>query len=563
MDASSLALRIYRSVDPPSAFGALIDGLAEWFPVHAAVYLEATGRHVRERWPQDVEVSDDLLDAAAHVLHAEIFPLRSEFPFDAARFSNADLLVLPLHRTTQREASCLLISSAGAFGEDLQPWMDIAEALQDFESRHRRVARAEAECADLRRRAEESESLHTLGLAVNRTLNKDEVLGLVARFARTLLGAHYVTVNTVGVGHPPAVASVGVRDAAAAAVEQELAHAVVEAEKPLVIGGERAELHVEAFPFHSKEGMRAGIGIPLSLFGETFGALIAGFRRDYTVTVRDIRLGLTLAGHAAVAISNARLHAAVEERSLQLAAAYEELDALSRTKERFFAFINHELRNPVNAVLGYHTLVLEEGEDTLGARPRDWIRKAHRNAATLRTLVDDILELSKLAAGKLDLDIQPSTVPAIVDAVLTTIQPLADERGVPITVHIPDTLPPLLTDAGRVQQVLVNLLSNAVKFTGEQGVTLIAEPADPSSTDGASDCVDLRVVDSGAGIEERDRARIFEEYEQVKGTRGGTGLGLPVSRSLARALGGDLTVESEPGAGSTFKLRLPLSSPSG
>lgn len=562
MDASSLALRIYRSADPSSAFGSLIEGVAEWFPVRAAIYLEGNDQRIRDRWPTDVEVSADLLDAAAHVPHTEVFPLGSEFPFDSEHFANADLLILPLHRTTPREASCLLISPAGAFGEDLQPWMEVAEALQDFEDRHVRIAHAESECAELRRRVEESESLHTLGLAVNRTLNKEEVLGLVARFARTLLGAHYVTVNTVGVGHLPAIASIGLRNPAAAAEEQHLARCVVEAEKPLVIGGESANLQVEAFPFHAGEGMRAGLGIPLSLFGETFGALIAGFRREYSVSARDIRLGLTLAGHAAVAISNARLHAAVEERSRQLAAAYDELDSISRAKERFFAFINHELRNPVNAVLGYHTLVLEEGDDTLGPRPRDWIRKAHRNAATLRTLVDDVLELSKLAAGRLDLELQRCTVAGIVDAVMGTIQPLADARGVPISVNVPATLPPLVTDPGRVQQVLVNLLSNAVKFTGDGGVELIAAPAERSLGESAADFIELRVVDRGAGIEEADCARIFEEYEQVKGTRGGTGLGLPISRRLARALGGDLAVESQVGAGSTFRLTLPLSSPS-
>jgi signal transduction histidine kinase len=332
---------------------------------------------------------------------------------------------------------------------------------------------------------------------------------------------------------------------------------VVEAEKPLTVGCAGSTLRVEDFPFHAGEGMKVGLGIPLSLFGDTFGALIVGYRRPYEISPRDIRLGLTLAGHAAVAISNARLHATVGERSRQLQSAYEELDAITRAKERFFADLNHELRNPVGAVLGYVRIVLDGIDGEIPPAAHDRLKKAHRAGERLRDLVNDILDLSKLAAGKMEMDPRPCTVPEIVDGVLNTIQPLADQKGVPVEVELAPDLPPLTTDVGRVQQILVNLASNAMKFTGAGGVRLCALPAAEPGTNGGGPAVEFRVVDDGPGISPDDQKRIFEEYEQVKGTKGGTGLGLPISRRLARALGGDLWVESEVGVGSVFVLRVP------
>ncbi|HET8655717.1 MAG TPA: GAF domain-containing sensor histidine kinase, partial [Longimicrobiaceae bacterium] len=461
----------------------------------------------------------------------------------------------------------LLIADTGAFGEDLQPWDSLTAAVEDFEDRCWRLADAEARCAELQRRVEESEALHTLGLAANRTLDMDEVLNLVARFTRTLLGAHYVMVNTTDRGRIYTVASVGLRNAEGATEEYHLARTVVEAERPLTIGGAAANLQIENFPFHAAEGMRAGLGIPLSLFGDTFGALIVGYRREYEVTPRDIRLALTLASHAAVAISNARLHETVGARSHELEAAYAELNQLTEAKERFFASINHELRNPIGAILGYQGLLLENTAGELPDAARRFLEKANRAATTLRTLVNDILDLSKIAAGQMEMEIRPCSLPEIIDGVLNTIQPLAEEKGIALVVSGLEGVPVVDTDPHRVQQILVNLLSNAVKFTGQGEVRLalrVRGPAEGSAdAEGAEEAVEIRVIDSGPGIAPDDLALVFEEYKQVKGTKGGTGLGLPISRRLARLLGGELWVESEVGAGSCFVLRLPLRSVSG
>jgi|GEM_PF-910185 len=568
-------LQIYRSDDPAETFRRMVDAVSTAVPLKCALYLKTADGSVRNSWPPDATLTPDLIDTVLHVIRPEVFPLGSEFPFDASRFPDSHMLLLPIHGREEKVGLCILVADADTFGEDLQPWVPLSDAIAEAEERCRRLQEVEESCEDLRRRVEESEALHSLGLAVNRTLNKDEVLNLVARFARNLLGAHYVTVNTVADGRIYMVASVGLRNAKKGVGDYHLARIVVESERPMVVGGADGALKVESFPFHGAEGMEVGLGIPLTLFGDTFGSLIIGYRSDYSIKAHDIRLALTLAGHAAVAISNARLHESVENRSHDLEAAYAELNRAAEAKERFFASINHELRNPLSAVIGYQTLLLDEAVCEIPEAARKYLQKAHLAANTLRILVDDLLDLSRIAAGKMELNLRECTLREIVDGALNTITPGAEAKGIPLVVsHIEDDSR-VRTDPDRVQQILVNLLSNAVKFTSQGAVRLEISapmPDEPVDTrpDGGLDqqngelsssangtWVEIRVIDSGPGISAEDLPLIFEEFEQVKGTRGGTGLGLPISRRLSRLLGGDLTAGSELGVGSAFVLRLP------
>jgi signal transduction histidine kinase len=565
-------LEIYRSQDPDAAFRCLVDAVSEAVPLRCAFFLNITDGSVRNAWPKDAALTPDLLDTVLHVIRPEIFPLGSEFPFDASRFADSHMLLLPVHRKDEKVGICVLIAEAGSFGEDLQRWGPLATAIAEAEERCSRFSEMETTCDELRRRVEESEALHSLGLAVNRTLNKDEVLNLVARFTRNLLGAHYVTVNTGAAGRIYMVASVGLRDAADGGEDYHLARSVVEAERPMIVGAPDSTLQVESFPFHAREGMKVGLGIPLTLFGDTFGSLIVGYRSDYAITPHDTRLALTLAGHAAVAISNARLHESVEQRSEDLEIAYAELNRATQAKERFFASINHELRNPLSAVIGYQTLILDNTGGEMPLEARNYLRKANRAANTLRVLVDDLLDLSKIAAGKMELNLRDCTVADILEGALNTILPAAEEKGIPLLVSGADDAPALRTDPDRVQQVLVNLLSNAVKFTTEGEVRVevltVAEPPQACERAAADEVesgdsfhpvwLEMRVVDTGPGLEPADLSLIFEEFEQVKGTSGGTGLGLPIARRLSRLLGGDLVASSQPGEGSTFVIRIPV-----
>ncbi|HEX2094748.1 MAG TPA: GAF domain-containing sensor histidine kinase, partial [Longimicrobiaceae bacterium] len=446
-------------------------------------------------------------------------------------------------------------------------WGRLGTALARVAERSLRLRQVEEERDTLRLRAEESEALHVLGLAANRTLDPDEVLNLVARFTRTLLGAHYVTVSTSTDGHIRTVASVGLRGAPR---DDPFAARVVHAGKPLSIGGGGGAYRVEDFPLHAEEGALVGLGVPLSLFGETFGALVIGYRRPYPLASRDARLALTLAGHAAVAISNARLHRQLADRSRELERAYEELRWSSQAKERFFASMSHELRTPLNAILGYQSLILDGIAGTVQEEQRSFLERAQRVTQSLLLLVNDVLDLSKIEAGKMELVIRPMSLHEVVEDAVASVQPLADRKGIRLSVPSLTGCPAIRTDADRVRQILVNLLSNAVKFTDRGEVRVSASgpdswrsgdgaPAPAGDWSGDAGWLEIAVSDTGPGIALENRERIFHEFEQVVGatSRGGTGLGLPISRKLARLLGGDLLVESTVGVGSTFILRLP------
>ncbi|HEX2206893.1 MAG TPA: ATP-binding protein, partial [Longimicrobium sp.] len=444
----------------------------------------------------------------------------------------------------------VLLAEAAALG-DPAAWERVQAAV-------RSVARREAEQERLLHRAEESEALHILGLAANRTLDPDEVLSLVARFTRTLLGAHYVTVSTREDRHVRTMAAVGLRANDPLLDDDPLALRVLAAGSPLAIGGEHG-LAPDEFPFHAAEGMLTGLGVPLALFGDTFGALVVGYRRVYHPTPQDTRLTLTLAGHAAVAISNARLHRALAERSHDLARALEELRETSGAKERFFASMSHELRTPLNGILGYQGLVLDGIAGEVPPAARGYLERASRAARTLLRIVDDVLNYAKVEGGRVELNVHPAAVRELVEESVSTVAPIAAEKGLRLSV---DDAPEMeiRTDSGRVRQILVNLLSNAVKFTPAGGeVAVLARES--RRRDGEVSGLELRVRDTGPGIAPEDQQRVFLEFEQVRGTQGGTGLGLPISRRLARLLGGDLTLESRPGEGSSFILRLPLQAP--
>jgi PAS domain S-box-containing protein len=226
------------------------------------------------------------------------------------------------------------------------------------------------------------------------------------------------------------------------------------------------------------------------------------------------------------------------------------LDAETKAKERFFAHMSHELRTPVNAVLGYSTLLTEGTGGALPAAAAKMVGRIARSAQHLRELVDDLLDISRIEAGKVTLAIEEVALFALVRDTLASLEPQARAKGLALELR-PAEVPRLRTDARRVRQILLNLLSNAVKFTECGSVTVAIEPHLPGG-------VAVRVDDTGVGIAAEDQDRVFEEFVQVGATRGGTGLGLPISRRLARLLGGDLTLNSAPGRGSCFTLTLPV-----
>jgi signal transduction histidine kinase len=213
--------------------------------------------------------------------------------------------------------------------------------------------------------------------------------------------------------------------------------------------------------------------------------------------------------------------------------------------------MSHELRTPINAVLGYSTLLLERIYGSLNDKQAEGIERTQRAARHLLELVNDVLDLSKIEAGKIDLRLQPVVFPTLIDDLFVTVRPLADEHGCKLDLSIDGEIR-VITDPRRVRQILLNLLSNAIKFGPGKPIDVHCAKRD----DGG---ITIDVTDHGSGIPAPDQERIFQEFVQLGKTQlqDGTGLGLPISRRLAELLHGTLTVRSKPGEGSTFSLSLP------
>jgi signal transduction histidine kinase len=246
-----------------------------------------------------------------------------------------------------------------------------------------------------------------------------------------------------------------------------------------------------------------------------------------------------------------------------LAVSYSDVTARKRAEDerersvavraRFYASMSHELRTPINAILGFNALLLEEIYGPLNERQREGLGRAHKAAHHLLALINDVLDFSKLEAGKVELVLEIIDVSALMMDLLETLRPMASEKGVDLILEC-GPLRPIVSDPVRVRQIVLNLLSNAIKF-GPGAPVVIRCSAAPA--DGLS----IEVLDQGPGIPAEHQDQIFEEFVQLpNASQGGTGLGLPISRRLARILGGDLSVLSS-GPGGAFRLLLPRMAP--
>jgi PAS domain S-box-containing protein len=252
------------------------------------------------------------------------------------------------------------------------------------------------------------------------------------------------------------------------------------------------------------------------------------------------------------AVSLARTSEELQRVNHQLQARQLELEAAMSARSRFYASMSHELRTPINAIMGYSALLLDEIYGPLNPEQTRGIERANKAAKHLLELVNDILDLSKIEAGKLELEIQPATFPNVIQDLFVTVRPLADQHGSELALEHTGDPVTVITDPRRVRQILLNLLSNAIKFGEGKPITVRSRARD----DGG---MEVDVTDQGIGIPREDLEKIFDEFVQLSqaNQHQGTGLGLPISRRLAVLLDGSLTVRSAPGEGSTFRLTLP------
>jgi signal transduction histidine kinase len=321
-----------------------------------------------------------------------------------------------------------------------------------------------------------------------------------------------------------------------------------------------------------------------TLFGTSWKLVMS-----YSPAGRGVRIALWIVGLGAIVglgiglLLERREASRIADRSSELEHLSAELLRANRAKSEFLANVSHELRTPLNAIVGFVDLLRDGVYGVLNARQVGPVERIEASANHLRHLVDQILDLAKMAAGRLEVHSEPIELRPFVFDVASEVEPLITEKGLSFSLAVGATLPRVRTDPTHLRQILINLLGNAVKFTSDGSVSIrgkLLGVEDRSSTPIPSRFgfvapymkpprpegiwIALQVVDSGVGISQSDCERIFDEFEQVNaGPRGdsmrrGTGLGLSISRRLARLLGGDISVESEPGRGSIFTVWLPV-----
>ncbi len=304
-----------------------------------------------------------------------------------------------------------------------------------------------------------------------------------------------------------------------------------------------------------EHGIATLVTLPMAFGGRTLGVLELGFRRARTPQDAEITVATALAAQGAQSLERARLFEVAECSRREAEAALEVAERASRAKSEFLAVMSHELRTPLNAIGGYVQLLEMELRGPITDAQRDDLHRIRRAQGALRSLIDDVLDFSRLDAGRMEYDIGTVDLSDVLATAEAVIAPLARGRGLELEIPLGIRMP-VRCDARRLQQVLLNLLSNAVKFTPAGGRVRV-------ECRRAGGAMELRVSDTGEGIDSAELARVFEPFEQ--GARGltrqatGAGLGLAISRRLSEAMGGTLSIEtSAPGAGSTFLLVLPL-----
>jgi adenylate cyclase len=282
-------------------------------------------------------------------------------------------------------------------------------------------------------------------------------------------------------------------------------------------------------------------GVPLGTIG-LWKTEVAPF------TDKQIELLTTFADQAVIAIENVRLFDEIQDKNRQLAEA-------SERKSQFLASMSHELRTPLNAIIGLTEMVTNAAR--FGTeKALEPLRRVNTAGTHLLSLINEILDLSKIEAGKLELNPEPVNLARLIDEVIGTAGQLAEKNQNRLVVEAQENVGALNADSMRLKQILLNLLSNACKFTKEGEVALrVRKVAD------GRDLVELAVADTGIGLTTEQQAKLFQEFTQADSLTarryGGTGLGLALSRKLARMMGGDVTVTSGPGKGSVFTVRLP------
>jgi len=317
--------------------------------------------------------------------------------------------------------------------------------------------------------------------------------------------------------------------------------------KPVQIVDVLADPEYAMRELQKRAGFRTVLGVPLLRDGVPTGILSVNRTTVRPFTDKQIELVTAFADQAAIAIENVRLFDEIQDKS-------RELEIASQHKSQFLANMSHELRTPLNAILGYTELMADGAYGEPSEKMLGILKRLEANGRHLLGLINDVLDLSKIEAGQLELELSDYSVQDIAQTVRSTLEPLATDKKLMFKVEVTPQLPPGRGDGRRLTQVLINLVGNAIKFTDAGEVAIKAE-----ANNGA---FHVSVRDTGPGISAADQVRLFQEFQQADNAitrkKGGTGLGLAISKRIIEMHGGKIWVESQPGQGSTFTFKLPV-----
>jgi signal transduction histidine kinase len=321
--------------------------------------------------------------------------------------------------------------------------------------------------------------------------------------------------------------------------------------KPLHV--ENVEQARDVYPVSWERAQKFGhdqsmLAVPLMREGRPFGTMFLRRTEVRPFTDKQISLATTFADQAAIAIENVRLFREIQEKSAQLEIA-------NKHKSEFLANMSHELRTPLNAIIGFSEVLLERMFGEVNEKQADYLKDIHESGRHLLSLINDILDLSKIEAGRMELELSTFHLPTAISNAMTLIRERAQRHGIALGVDMDPRLGEFSADERKVKQILLNLLSNAVKFTPDGGRVDVSARLDTAR-------VAIAVKDTGIGIAAEDQEKVFAEFVQVGRdyTRKaeGTGLGLALTRRFVELHGGEIHLASQPGKGSTFTVTLPI-----
>jgi signal transduction histidine kinase/CheY-like chemotaxis protein len=474
---------------------------------------------------------------------------------DQGRLHNLPVIMISALNEVASVVRCIELGAEDYLPKPFDPVLLRARIGASLEKKRLRDE-AHARTRELSQSVKELSALGEVSQAINSTLDLETVLTSIVAKAVQLSGSEAGTIYTFDEslqefqlrathGMDEAVIA-AIRDRRIAAGKTAIGKAAAQ-RVPLQVPDvlKQATLVLDVIV---RAGYRSMLVVPLLRADQIVGALVVRRKVPGEFPKSTVELLRTFADQSVLAIQNARLFRETEEKSRELLKA-------SQHKSQFLANMSHELRTPLNAIIGVSEMLREDAEAAKeDTEPLDRVLGAGRH---LLALINDILDLSKIEAGRMELHLDSFALAPLIEDVVKTIEPMAAKNSNRVSVNCDAAIGTMHADQMRLRQALLNLLSNANKFTERGTITIDAR----QGQENGREWIKLAVTDSGIGMTPEQMGKLFQEFSQVSSATaskyGGTGLGLAISRRFCQMMGGDITVESEPGHGSTFTIRLP------